>query len=80
MKIHVRTVHEGRRDYKCDSCGTLFKHPIGLRRHIVAIHEGRKDHKCDICGKEFAYQQHMYRHKKTVHALTKPSWHSTNDT
>ena len=50
MKKHKQTVHEGRRDYKCDICGDAFSIQAHVKRHIQTVHEGRKDYKCEYCG------------------------------
>ena len=34
MVHHYRVIHEGKKDYKCDTCGKRFTHPRTLRKHI----------------------------------------------
>ena len=51
LRKHIRTVHEGHKDHKCESCNKSFSHAHHLRRHIHTIHEGHKDYKCESCGK-----------------------------
>jgi len=43
LKKHIQTVHEGHRDYECDSCGKSFSESGNLKRHIHTVHEGHKD-------------------------------------
>ena len=49
-KTH-QTVHEGCKNFKCESCGKSFTQADFLSRHIEIIHSGHKDFKCDSCGK-----------------------------
>ena len=39
LKLHIRTVHEGRRDWKCVSCEKEFAHSKDLKSHIKKVHE-----------------------------------------
>ena len=67
MKKHIYTVHEGHKDYKCESCGKSFAEAGSLRKHIHRIHEGHKDHKCESCGKSFSQAGNLKIHIHTVH-------------
>ena len=60
-------VHEGRKDYKCKSCGKSFSHGNALKKHIHTIHVGLKEYKCDICGKLFYQVGNMNSHIQKVH-------------
>ena len=42
LKKHIHTIHEGHKDYKCDSCGKLFSRDASLKRHIQTVHEGHQ--------------------------------------
>ena len=48
---HIKTVHEGDKDFKCESCGKLFTQANSLRGYTKTVHEGDKDFKCESCGK-----------------------------
>ena len=39
MRRHIKTVHEGCKDFKCESCEKLFTQADSLRGHIKSIHE-----------------------------------------
>ena len=39
LKIHVRAVHEGKKDYKCEHCENSFSRPSTLYNHIKNIHK-----------------------------------------
>ena len=41
MKIHIRTVHEGVKEHKCDHCGKTFGLRHNLKKHIESSHEGQ---------------------------------------
>ena len=38
MKTHIKTVHKGQRNYRCDSCEKTFTQSGDLKRHINIIH------------------------------------------
>ena len=42
-----KTIHEGERNYKCNSCQKSFSHSGDLNRHIKIIHEGQRNYKCN---------------------------------
>ena len=50
MKIHVATVHEGKKTFKCDICNANFGQKSTLNKHVATVHEGKKQFKCDICN------------------------------
>ena len=58
LQIHMNTVHEYHKDYKCESCGKLFSYAHSLKNHIHTVHEGHKDYKCESCGKSFSEAGH----------------------
>ena len=53
------SLHEGHRDYKCNSCGKAFGYSQDLKIHIHTVHEGHRDHKCDSCDKSFTKAQKL---------------------
>ena len=52
--VHIRVIHEERKDPKCDMCGKFFSQTKSLKRHIHTIHESHKDYKCHYCAKNFS--------------------------
>ena len=42
MKGHIATIHEGKKQFKCDICNAEFTSKHGMKGHIAAIHEGKK--------------------------------------
>ena len=65
MTKHILIVHEGRRDYRCQSCVKSFTRPEQLKRHVHTIHEDQKD-KCEYCGNLFR-PDYLKTHIYTVH-------------
>ena len=51
LKKHIRTKHEGKKDYKCDLCGNQYFEKKRLNRHIKKEHDKIRDEKCSQCGK-----------------------------
>ena len=43
MKKHIKAIHEGQKDPKCECCGKYFSQLGDLKKHIHAHHEGNKD-------------------------------------
>ena len=40
---HVKSVHEEKRNFKCNICDVVFSKKKGhLNRHIESVHEGKK--------------------------------------
>ena len=73
MKIHIHAVHEGHKDYKCESCGKSFTGAQSLKEHINTVHEGLKKYKCISNGKylSFKYGNDFHNHKKSLHIWCK---------
>ena len=67
----VKTVHDGRKDFKCYECGKTFTQPIGLSRHIKLIHEGQKVYVCHLCSKFFTRASSLKSHIKAIHERRK---------
>ena len=67
LKRHLRTVHEGIRDYKCEHCGKEFTEKKGLVCHTKRVHDNIRDEQCKHCGKCFFSKECLYRHIKNIH-------------
>ena len=67
----MKNIHEDQKDFKWDSCGTLFSHSHNLKVHIKTIHECQKDFKCDYSGKSLSHSHHLRVHIKTIHKSEK---------
>jgi KRAB domain-containing zinc finger protein len=60
------SVHEGRKDYKCETCGKTYVNSNQLKTHFSIKHEGKR-HVCDSCGKSFTESGSLNKHIKAVH-------------
>ena len=54
LKKHIHIVHEGHKDYKCESCRKSSSQAGYMKKHIHTVHEGHKDYKCESCAKSYA--------------------------
>lgn len=66
MKVHVRTVHQNLKLYKCPICEKSYKEKVTLTRHEYKDHgDGQlKPFKCNVCGSGFAFNNKLTRHMK----------------
>ena len=44
--FNIKSVHEGIKDHKCETCGKEFGDSRNLQKHIKNVHEGQKDYTC----------------------------------
>ena len=58
--LHMKTLHEGQRNHKCDSCGKSYA------RSSEDTHR-QKNYKCESCEKLFSHLGNLNHHIKTVH-------------
>ena len=68
---HIRSVHEGQKDFKCDK---KYSDRKKFKSHNSAVHENSensnsklKRHPCDECGKYFQTSTYLKNHIATVH-------------
>ena len=40
LKTHINAIHNGQKDYKCDSCGRSLSSAGYLKKHINSVHDG----------------------------------------
>ena len=67
LKLHIYTVHEGHKDYACNTCGKSFAQKSGLKTHFRGVHATYKDYKCYACGEMFSKGIDFKRHRFDVH-------------
>ena len=41
MKIHVASVHEGKKQFKCDICDYSCSRKGDMKTHVASVHEGK---------------------------------------
>ena len=75
LKTHNHTIHQGLKNFRCESWGNLFSEASTLKKHI----HGCKDRICDSCGKSFSYAHHLVGHIRTVHEGSIVEHHEVHD-
>ena len=60
--MHIKTVHEGVKDFECQFCPKKFTTQSNLRVHLAALHTGDMPHKCNVCNKGFTRKKMMLKH------------------
>ena len=74
-KVHIETIHEGKKPFRCDTCGVNFSQKGTLNDHILRIHEKinkrlslkRYLYTCIDCDYECDSNSELKKHRWTVH-------------
>ena len=55
LKQHIRTVHEGQKDFICGQCSKSFTTSKNLKQHMIVVHEPwlMVHFDCTKCEKSF---------------------------
>ena len=69
LKIHIETVHEGKKSFNCSLCNTQLSSKRNLENHVAGVHEGKKPFACSQCTKSFAQNASLKHHIETVHEI-----------
>lgn len=67
LQSHFKTVHKGRKPFKCTVCNKTFMMKRTLTDHISAVHEGKNLLQCPYCVKTFGYKTSLDDHISKVH-------------
>ena len=68
MKKHLRNVHEGKKDHKCEYCGKEYTDKKNLCIHIKREHDNvSRNEQCNQCGKLFFTKEVLNRHVRNMH-------------
>ena len=67
---HIKTVHEGIKDFMCSECGKAFKSNLALNSHFKVVHL-KEFYECDICQMKITTLTGVQKHKKVVHEKVK---------
>lgn len=66
---HERTIHEGRRPFKCGvtGCAASFVQRFDLQTHAASVHDKRKDFVCGVCSRGFSQRSNLLTHLRAAH-------------
>ena len=64
-------VHEKKKPFMCDLCGSSNSTRQRLKRHIETVHKGIKKHQCSICEARFSSTYNMRLHIASAHEKKK---------
>ena len=70
MQEHIRTIHDGEREYKCEVCDYQFSRPNYLKEHIETAHKGIT-YQCEKCGNDFSSRSYHKIHVATCENIQK---------
>ncbi|CAG5127912.1 unnamed protein product, partial [Candidula unifasciata] len=74
MSSHMRTVHSGRKPYKCPHCEYASAFRGNLNTHIKGMHLHTRQYLCNTCKAAFKTLGALIGHTKRVHE----NWRSPN--
>lgn len=64
----IRSVHEKKKPFSCESCGLSFGFRDGLQRHKEMVHSQLRPFICQFCEMKFKTKAHLTCHCFTIHA------------
>lgn len=67
VKIHVLSVHLGRKSFPCDKCRLKFASETILKSHVKMAHLEVRQIQCDLCGTSFSSNQSLKYHLLRAH-------------
>ena len=66
LERHIKTIHEGIKEFTCDYCRKELTSSYGLKAHIETIHLGIRQ-KCPHCESDFSTRKALKNHIETTH-------------
>ena len=61
LKVHIASVHEGKKPFKCNVCDASFARNAILRSHFSSVHEEKNlSNVSFICDASFALNIYIY--------------------
>ena len=67
VKMHIKLVHEKRKDYKCSLCDYAAGTRQALGYHTKSAHANLRDVKCEQCDYTTSHKHNLDAHVKNVH-------------
>ena len=79
LQNHIKTVHEGRKDYKCSECGKAFGNIKNVKRHRETVHELVKKFKCHLCTNAYGQSHELKKHYVNFHKQIIPKFKTISE-
>ena len=75
LSEHIKTVHEGIKEHKCNFCGKFYSQKSSLNLHVKTFHKDMAQEKtenkgqveCNFCGKFYSNKSSLNLHVKSFH-------------
>ena len=68
LKLHIKAVHEKRKDFMCNQCGRRFSQLISLQTHVKHVHFGiERAFSCKHCQRNFTSPRSRHLHVEKDH-------------
>ena len=64
---HVKSVHYGEKDYKCNVCAKTISCSYYLKKHVKIVHGNLKMFDCGVCALKFKWSYQLSEHTKFAH-------------
>ena len=67
LRKHILEAHDGKQEWRCDVCNSVWKRKENLRAHVAQVHEKNKPFKCSFCGYGAARKDSVKSHIACKH-------------
>ena len=71
--LHVFSVHEGKKQFKCEICDYSSSRKGNLKLHVASVHEKNIPFKCEMCDYSCSLKSSLQIHVASVHEAKKHS-------
>ena len=76
MKLHVESVHEGKKSFKCELCDYSCTRKDNMKTHVASVHEKKKPFKCEMCDYCCSLRGDLNKHFRRKHTKKEVSTNS----
>ena len=73
LKLHIASVHEGKKPHQCSICDYKSAVKASLRMHIEQVHEKKNRKACALCNNTFSTIFNLRAHIASIHDGKKPT-------